>query len=786
MPDLREGRHSWNAADHPRDGDGQFARSAGGGSSHASDSPSGGRRRGRQGMPDTLASGSVVLSKGGAGTIERHANNDVSIGDGNSSKRLTPDQATKLLNTLSVADDWDAGETEHLPGVGTVTRTKGGVRADLDDGPSLELTQRDVTRLEREHERADQATRVDTGNGDVDVFPDGKKIGIRHLGNDGTPVEVAFNKTSLSKISSTIDQFIDDMDDAYTPAKDSYSKTVSTNVGKVRVDLSGRWGKPGSTLTISPEGGDDWGVAVDGAHQHDWSRAVSNLIDESATPTQHNLQESTSLTEAAGGQPPKGRRFRARIIQGDIQGSSGFYPAEMLKRDAAVFREGLPVFLDHPGATESYDRPERSVRDLAGKLASTAVYERDGLYADVEVYPHWAPVVEAMAGDIGMSIRASGTVEASKDEAIRGPIVTALTEAASVDFVTAAGAGGKVVALLESARAQSGDLLRKATEARPFSNGSSGGEILSWSERKTQVAEAANVGAWLESRIHSIFTQLADDMYGEGRLTREERITCSSAIGDALAAFTSRIEADAAHLYQRDPWREPEVAPAEVFETSKTKAPENVPAPPANTPEEDAPMSGGTNQQGAPDSGGALTEAEVTESAAASARAAVAEAERDQYRASAQALTEAQQAQARALAERDAAVAEARRLVANDAARRAVSRLVAESGLPGEIGVLITPRVESAVLDRVPLNESGQPNTQALDAAVTAAIEAERTYAARLLEAHGVGDVRGLGGSSDVETLSESDLNGALERVFSGIGLSADVAKAAAKGRVNI
>jgi hypothetical protein len=158
-------------------------------------------------------------------------------------------------------------------------------------------------------------------------------------------------------------------------------------------------------------------------------------------PGQQALTERVSLAEAAGGQAPKGRRFRARIIQGDIQGSSGFYPAKMLKRDAEVFREGLPVFLDHPGATESYDRPERSVRDLAGKLATAAVYERDGLYADVEVYPHWAPVIEAMAGDIGMSIRASGTVEPSQEEGIRGPIVTSLTEAASVGFPTAVGAG---------------------------------------------------------------------------------------------------------------------------------------------------------------------------------------------------------------------------------------------------------------------------------------------------------------------------------------------------------
>jgi hypothetical protein len=182
-------------------------------------------------------------------------------------------------------------------------------------------------------------------------------------------------------------------------------------------------------------------------------------------PEQQALTERVPLAEAAGGQAPKGRRFRARIIQGDIQGSSGFYPAEMLKRDAAVFREGLPLYLDHPKASDEYERPERSLRDRVGRLASAAAYERDGLYADVEVYPHWAEVIESMWKDIGMSIRASGTVEPSKEESIRGPIVTSLTEAASVDFVTAAGAGGKVVALLESARAQSGDLLRKATES---------------------------------------------------------------------------------------------------------------------------------------------------------------------------------------------------------------------------------------------------------------------------------------------------------------------------------
>ncbi|GAA0403017.1 hypothetical protein GCM10009530_63740 [Microbispora corallina] len=171
-------------------------------------------------------------------------------------------------------------------------------------------------------------------------------------------------------------------------------------------------------------------------------------------PQQHPLAESVSLAEAAGGATPKGRRFRARLIAGDIQGSSGYYPAITLRESAPVFSQGLPMYIDHPTVSEAYERPERSVRDRAGRLASPAVYEGDGLYADVEVYPHWAPIIEAMADDIGLSIRASGTVEASTADGIRGPIVTRITEAQSVDFVTAAGAGGRLVQLIESARAQ--------------------------------------------------------------------------------------------------------------------------------------------------------------------------------------------------------------------------------------------------------------------------------------------------------------------------------------------
>lgn len=163
---------------------------------------------------------------------------------------------------------------------------------------------------------------------------------------------------------------------------------------------------------------------------------------------------TTMITESVGLQARPGHRYRARLIEGDRWGSSGYYPREMLERDGpTVWPAGTQVYMDHPGVTEQHDRPERSVRDLAGKITSTPVYEVDGLYADVEFYPHVAPVIEAMWEDVGMSIRASGTAEAGERDGRTGPIITSLTEGVSVDVVTRAGAGGKLVALLESARA---------------------------------------------------------------------------------------------------------------------------------------------------------------------------------------------------------------------------------------------------------------------------------------------------------------------------------------------
>lgn len=87
-------------------------------------------------------------------------------------------------------------------------------------------------------------------------------------------------------------------------------------------------------------------------------------------------------------------------------------------------------------------------------------------------------------------------------------------------------------------------------------------------EARRELQEAANLGNWLEARIHLAFTEVADYMFGEGRLTREERIGLSSAIGAALDAFNASISENLPHIYERTPWADAPVESGEVQEAA--------------------------------------------------------------------------------------------------------------------------------------------------------------------------------------------------------------------------
>ena len=160
------------------------------------------------------------------------------------------------------------------------------------------------------------------------------------------------------------------------------------------------------------------------------------------------LKESVDFAQVT----TKGNKWRVKVIESGW-GSSGYYPAAMLKEyGPAVFKKGTKIFMNHPSMTESSDRPERDVHQLAGKLASDAVFQESGLFADVEFYSHYAPIIREMAEDIGLSIHAFGEASVGEAEGRTGPIIESLVAdpLTSVDVVTVAGAGGKFLTLLES------------------------------------------------------------------------------------------------------------------------------------------------------------------------------------------------------------------------------------------------------------------------------------------------------------------------------------------------
>ena len=161
----------------------------------------------------------------------------------------------------------------------------------------------------------------------------------------------------------------------------------------------------------------------------------------------------TALLEAAtpvvlSGEKPG--RYRIRIICPG-KGSSGTYSEANLAASVSHFPAGTQMFMDHPSKDEDVNRPERSVKDLAGRLVTDAVVGLDGaLYAECEVYPSFNDIIREKWQDIGVSINAWSENGLDADGIV--PVFDGVT---SVDFVTKAGAGGALLEVLESQRVSS-------------------------------------------------------------------------------------------------------------------------------------------------------------------------------------------------------------------------------------------------------------------------------------------------------------------------------------------
>lgn len=181
--------------------------------------------------------------------------------------------------------------------------------------------------------------------------------------------------------------------------------------------------------------------------------------------------QTLHVTEAA----TPGRVMLQLITPG--WGSSGYYSPQVLENAAAegVFPAGTHAYFDHPSESERHDRPERSVRDLVMVLAEDAhVDDEGGLVAEAKVIGPYRELVTdpVFMESVGMSIRAAADTTIGEVDGRKGTIVTQLVEGVSVDLVTHAGRGGRILAAVESARREAGeaatDVVRSALDAAVF------------------------------------------------------------------------------------------------------------------------------------------------------------------------------------------------------------------------------------------------------------------------------------------------------------------------------
>ena len=165
------------------------------------------------------------------------------------------------------------------------------------------------------------------------------------------------------------------------------------------------------------------------------------------TRTYFRLNQGSALLEAKkpGEKDDGAGRYRIRIIAPG-RGSTGMYTAPNLAESAPLFVPGTHMFFDHQTMTEDWERPERSVRDLAGVFESGAEIMPDGsLEADIKVYPSVNGIIRERWADIGVSINGWSVEEIGPDG-----VVPVLAGIQSVDFVTRAGAKGAILEVLES------------------------------------------------------------------------------------------------------------------------------------------------------------------------------------------------------------------------------------------------------------------------------------------------------------------------------------------------
>lgn len=136
------------------------------------------------------------------------------------------------------------------------------------------------------------------------------------------------------------------------------------------------------------------------------------------------------------------------------------YPKSTIQEAASSFA-GLKMYINHPTKTDEQQRPERDLRDWASTITESR-YEDGKAIGKVSVHDAWLkerlkdPIARA---HIGLSINTSGKISMGKIDGEEMQIVEKIVlkrqnGPASVDWVTEAGARGRVSKLLRESITQ--------------------------------------------------------------------------------------------------------------------------------------------------------------------------------------------------------------------------------------------------------------------------------------------------------------------------------------------
>ena len=423
----------------------------------------------------------------------------------------------------------------------------------------------------------------------------------------------------------------------------------------------------------------------------------------------HRLAETIALSEAAATQAAStGRALIEFITPG--WGSSGYYSTEVIEQAATdkVIPKGTHMYADHPTASEDAERPIRSIKDLMAVTTEDAYLSPTGsLVGEVAIVPDWQPLLQTVAEDIGVSIRGSATdIVEGEAEGRRGGIIEGLVAPLfSVDFVTRAGRGGKVLALLESARA-----VRHAVD-----------------EHGITEATASDIRDALSTAVRDAYA--GDQTYA---LVRDFDPT-------SMVVYFEVETPDGSGLYSQG-----YTDAGTQLAGDRTEVRIQTSYVPVDTTTETSPPApaGRTTTESQEDTMPQIEEARLRQLEEASGRLPVLETERDT-----------------AIRERDQARAESRSL-RNERDARAI---IAE-----HTDVRFTPLEVRGLVADLPLTEAGELDADAFRTTVTGLVEEARTAHARQLEEAGVGRVTSYGTKVETTTKTDAQLREESDRARAG------------------